>query len=109
MCLKQLALQRMAADDPLHRNAACKRYARGCARDAAEGFMILQRVCGRAVASSPAARCCRAIKYLYDGDCAMCQSLKTVLERQVGPPAGCLAWPMHGTWGCAAAAGMDIG
>eukprot|EP00983_Pelagomonas_calceolata_P125512 1161216-Pelagomonas_calceolata.AAC.2 len=24
------------------------------------------------------------IKYLYDGDCAMCLSLKTVLERQVG-------------------------
>ncbi|KAJ9519535.1 hypothetical protein QJQ45_013457 [Haematococcus lacustris] len=24
----------------------------------------------------------RAVKYLYDGDCAMCRSLKTVLERQ---------------------------
>jgi predicted DCC family thiol-disulfide oxidoreductase YuxK len=23
------------------------------------------------------------IKYLYDGDCSMCQSLKIVLERQV--------------------------
>eukprot|EP00983_Pelagomonas_calceolata_P056701 1144723-Pelagomonas_calceolata.AAC.3 len=25
-----------------------------------------------------------SIKYLYDGDCSMCQSLKTLLERQVG-------------------------
>lgn len=25
---------------------------------------------------------CRAVKYLYDGDCAMCRSLKAVLERQ---------------------------
>lgn len=25
---------------------------------------------------------CRDVRYLYDGDCAMCRSLKTVLERQ---------------------------
>lgn len=25
---------------------------------------------------------CRDVKYLYDGDCAMCRSLKAVLERQ---------------------------
>ena len=24
----------------------------------------------------------RTLKYLYDGDCPMCQSLKTMLERQ---------------------------
>jgi predicted DCC family thiol-disulfide oxidoreductase YuxK len=24
----------------------------------------------------------RQVKYLYDGDCAMCRSLKNVLERQ---------------------------
>ena len=24
----------------------------------------------------------RKVKYLYDGDCAMCRSLKAVLERQ---------------------------
>ena len=26
--------------------------------------------------------CCRTIKYLYDGECPMCMSLKTVLKRQ---------------------------
>ena len=31
----------------------------------------------------PPMHACRAIKYLYDGDCAMCLTLKGVLERQV--------------------------
>ena len=27
-------------------------------------------------------RACRELKYLYDGDCALCRSLKAMLERQ---------------------------